>query len=147
MNELTELTMRRRFAAPVAKLYRAWCDPAQLRKWHAPTTMTTPEAEVDFRIGGKYRIVMKNPAGTSFIVFGEYLEIVENSLLRYTWQWDEGGLRTEIELRFSAHGKESELQLTHRQFPDAGSRDEHEKGWTGCLESLANFLAKEGVAA
>ncbi|HEX7641159.1 MAG TPA: SRPBCC domain-containing protein [Burkholderiaceae bacterium] len=143
MNESTNaLTIRRRFAAPVAKLYGAWCDPAQLRQWHAPGTMTVPEVESDFRVGGVYRIVMQNAAGEKHIVHGEYLEIAENSLLRMTWQWEDSTVRTEIELRFTAHGSESELQLTHRLFPDIGARDRHNEGWTGCLENLAKYLAK-----
>ncbi len=144
---MNELTIRRRFAAPVAKLYRAWCDPAQMRQWQAPGTKTVAEAQVDFRVGGSYRIVMQNPDGTRFAAMGEYLEIAENALLRMTWQWEESQVRTELELRFTAHDGESELQLTHRQFPNADMRDKHNEGWTGCLDNLVKFLAKEGVAA
>ncbi|MBV8633170.1 MAG: SRPBCC domain-containing protein [Burkholderiaceae bacterium] len=148
MSEATkELTIRRRFAAPVEKLYGAWCDPAKLRQWHAPGTMTVPEVESDFRVGGTYRIVMQNAAGEKHIVNGEYLEIAKNTLLRMTWQWEGSTVRTEIALRFTAHGKESELQLTHSLFPDTDARNRHNEGWTGCLENLAKYLTMEGVAA
>lgn len=145
----TALTMHRRFAAPVAKLFRAWHTPEQMRKWHSPVGGTVPEANVDFRVGGGYRLVITGcDSDKRNVITGEYLEIIENSLLRFTWQWEGGTVRTEVELRFSAHPDGSELQLTHRRFTDAAMRDEHNRGWTGCLDNLTQFLAStEGVTA
>ena len=141
--------LKRHFAAPVQKLFQAWSDPVYLRKWHAPGAMTVVQCEVDFRVGGRYRFMMQNSGDDGrHGVHGEYLEIVENSLLRFTWQWDGSSVRTEVELRFSASGNGSELQLKHTQFPDADARDRHNQGWVGVLDNLAKFLdLNEGIAA
>jgi hypothetical protein len=37
---------------------RAWTDPEHLRRWWGPGAFTCPEAEVDLRPGGTYRLVM-----------------------------------------------------------------------------------------
>ncbi len=141
--------LKRQFAAPVSKLFRAWSDPAYLRKWHAPGAMTVIVCEADFRVGGQYRFVMQNSGDDGqHGVHGEYLEIKENSLIRLTWQWDGSSVRTEIELRFSASGNGSELQLKHTQFPDEDARIRHNQGWVGVLDNLAKYLElPEGVPA
>jgi len=141
--------LKRHFAAPVAKLFHAWSDPTYLRKWHAPGAMTVVVCDVDFRVGGHYRFVMQNSGDDGqHGVHGEYLEIVENSLIRFSWQWDGSTVRTEVELRFSASGSGSELQLSHTQFPDEDARNRHNQGWVGVLDNLAKFLdLPEGVAA
>lgn len=37
-------------------------------------------------------------------------------------------------------GAATELVLTHQRFAEQAQRDEHLKGWTGCLERLAAQL-------
>lgn len=45
-------------------------------RWPAgPEGFDNPECDIDFRIGGRYRIVMRAPAGARFPIEGEYLEI------------------------------------------------------------------------
>jgi uncharacterized protein YndB with AHSA1/START domain len=140
--------MRRHFSAPVEKLYRAWCDPLQIGKWFGPGAMTVPEASVDLRVGGRYRVVMVKADQSRHVVGGEYLQISENALLRFSWRWEGSPVATEVELRFAAHGEGSELQLIHRQFGETDARDKHIQGWNGSLDNLAKFIeAREGAAA
>ena len=42
------------FDAPVALVYRAWTDPAQLAQWFPPEGFTAPRCEVDPRPGGRF---------------------------------------------------------------------------------------------
>jgi uncharacterized protein YndB with AHSA1/START domain len=141
--------LKRHFAAPVAKLFRAWSDPAYMRKWHAPGAMEVVVCDVDFRVGGHYRLVMQNSGDDGkHGVQGEYLEIVENSLIRFSWLWDGSSVTTEVELRFTVSGNGSELQLKHTQFSDSDSCGKHNQGWIGVLDNLAKFLdIPEGVSA
>jgi uncharacterized protein YndB with AHSA1/START domain len=52
--------------APPAEVFRAWTDPEQIRRWWGPGEFTCPEAEVDLRPGGSYRLVMQPVAGDPF---------------------------------------------------------------------------------
>ena len=45
-----------------------------------------------------------------------------------------------VTVLFQAVGDKTELVLTHEFFPDENMRDEHNKGWNGCLENLAKFV-------
>ena len=49
----------------------------------------TPEAEVDLRVGGGYRLAMRDPgSGDVHVVAGEYTEVVPPERLAYTWTWE-----------------------------------------------------------
>ena len=68
-------------------------------QWFAPAdNFSTPLAEVDLRVGGSYRIQMKDPSGETHTVGGEYREIRKSERLVFTWAWEEGeGCGGEIE--------------------------------------------------
>jgi uncharacterized protein YndB with AHSA1/START domain len=58
-----ELTLTRLIDAPRAKLFRCFREPDLLKQWFAPKPYTVPIAELDFRVGGASRIVMRSPEG------------------------------------------------------------------------------------
>jgi uncharacterized protein YndB with AHSA1/START domain len=58
-----ELVLTRLIDAPREKLFRCWTEPALLKRWFAPAPVTTPIAEVDLRVAGANRIVMKTVDG------------------------------------------------------------------------------------
>ena len=53
----------------------------------------------------------------------------------------ETDIETEIEVEFEATGEETMLTLTQRRFTSDEKRDDHDRGWTGGLDRLADFLA------
>src|SRR6202795_4563629 len=139
----TSLQIRRVYPVPVAAVYAAWTDPAQVKHWMGPSD-DFGEAEVttDVRVGGRYRIVMRAPDGEVHRVGGIYREIVPNKKLVYTWAWESTPERESvvtIELRAAGGG--TELTLKHEQFADAEARDHHQQGWTGCLARLEKAVA------
>jgi len=114
-----------------------------LTKWMAPDpAFKTPLAEVDLRVGGRYRIVMKSPDGEEHDVRGVYREVVANKKLVYTWAWQSTPERESLlTVALRAAGSGTELTLTHEQFADEQARDKHQHGWIGCLGGLERFLA------
>ncbi|OMH38016.1 SRPBCC domain-containing protein [Motiliproteus sp. MSK22-1] len=136
-----QLTINRKFDAPVNKLFDAWCKPEVIRQWFAPGNMSVPEAEADVQVGGKYRIVMQDPDDNSqHIVGGEYQEVENNQKLAFTWQWEGSPNITHITLTFSPIDENSsELRLCHSEFADQQTCEKHEMGWNGCLAKLINL--------
>src|SRR2546427_12616018 len=67
--------LQRTFQAPREKVFQAWTRPEELKRWSAPGDLTTPVAEVDLRVGGRYRIDMRAPDGTLHRVTGTYREV------------------------------------------------------------------------
>lgn len=141
----TSFQIKRTLAAPREKVFNALTDPEALKRWWMPGEgYSVPSAEVDLRVGGSYRIGMKNPAGKTFHLFGAYQEVKAPERLVYTWQWDGieealGETRVTIELH-DLSGK-TELVVTHELFPTEEDRDNHDKGWSACLTRLEKIMA------
>ena len=141
----TEITLnlRRTFQAPREKVFRAWTDPEELKKWWGPEGYATPSAEVDLRVGGKYRLGMRKlPDGETFYLSGIYREVRPPERLVYTWRWEaqpEHG-ETLVTVEFREVGDSTEVVLTHERFPTEKARDDHNRGWSGCLDRLAELL-------
>jgi uncharacterized protein YndB with AHSA1/START domain len=139
----TEIELRRTFAAPRETIFDAWTQAATLSRWFAPSDdFRTVVHALDLRVGGGYRIEMVQPGGTSHIVTGTYREIARPDRLVFTWQWEASAdaPETVVSIQLFDRGSETELVLTHRRFAERTQRDEHLKGWTGCLARLAGVL-------
>ncbi len=141
----TEITLnlKRTFKAPREKVFRAWTDPEELKKWWGPEGYSTPSAEVDLRVGGKYRFgMMKLPDGEIFYLSGTYREVRPPERLVYTWLWEGNPERGEtlVTVEFRDLGAATEVILTHERFPNEKVRDDHNKGWNGCFDRLGKIL-------
>lgn len=144
MSALAErLVMTRRFKAPVERVYAAWTDPEQMKRWFAPGDMSVPEASADVRRGGRYRVRMAGGEdGCEFhTTGGVYREVIVNERLVFTWQWEGSDLETLVTLEFeSLSANETQLTLTHEGFDSGDTRDKHGQGWDGCLANLERFV-------
>ena len=71
------LLLERAFQAPVQAVFDAWTSEEVMRRWfHGRYDWETPEAEVDLRIGGAVRVVMRDPVeGAEHGGGGRYTEI------------------------------------------------------------------------
>ncbi len=134
------LRLTRILPAPRERVFQAWTSPEALKAWAAPGDMTVPAAEVDLRVGGRYRIRMRAPDGTMHTAAGTYREVDPPKRLVYTWSWDEkpaeGDSLVTVEFHDRGAGR-TELVLIHEKFPSDDVRDRHEQGWTGCLVKFA----------
>ena len=144
IDETTRLELRRIYPASVEAVYAAWADPEQMSRWMAPSDAFGPtQATLDVRVGGRYRIVMRDPEGNLHTVSGVYREVVPNRKLVYTWAWESTPEResvVSVELRRVDQG--TELLLTHDRFADTEARDKHAQGWIGCLDRLGRFVSQ-----
>lgn len=137
------LRLRRTFAAPRERVFRAWTTPEEMKQWKAPGELTTPVAEVDLRPGGKYRIHMRAPDGALHRLVGVYRVVEPPAKLVYTWRWeDDPGKPTEtlVTVEFLERGNATEVVLTHDLFPTDEARTRHEAGWTACFDKLTRVL-------
>ena len=137
------LQIRRSFDAAPERLFQAWTTPAELKRWHAPGPLTCVLAEVDLRVGGRYRIHMREPDGKEHHVGGVFRVVERPGKLAYTWQWetpisDNHRGESLVTLEFLPKGNGTELVLTHESLLDQEVRKSHEQGWTAILEKLAN---------
>ena len=102
MNDTTTLRMERTFQAPAQAVFDAWTSEEVIRRWwHAEHDWETTEAEVDLRVGGAVRVVMRDPdKDVEYGGRGVYTEIDRPRRLAFTWVWDDQPTSTLIELEF-----------------------------------------------
>ncbi len=61
-----DIIITRIFDAPLERVWKAWTDPNEIKKWWGPKDFTAPAATLDLRTGGKYHYCMRGPAGSDF---------------------------------------------------------------------------------
>ena len=124
--------------APVDEVFRWWTDEELLGRWMSPTGSV--DAEVDLRVGGSFRIVMKD-AGMQIDHTGEYFEIDRPHRLVFSWRSPYTGGATMVSVSFEAEGRTStRLVIVHSGLPEAVA-DGHQGGWGTMAGRLAAALA------
>jgi uncharacterized protein YndB with AHSA1/START domain len=138
------LTLTRRLNAPLEKVYAAWADPQKLTQWFGPSKIRpgTLKAEMDVRVGGRYRISFEQESGEYSEVGGVYREVVPNARLVFSWAWHSTPERESlVTVQLRPDGAGTLLTFHHEQFADQTARDNHERGWNELLGKLENYLA------
>jgi uncharacterized protein YndB with AHSA1/START domain len=79
-----DLVLERELDVPVELVWKAWTTPDHLKNWFVPKPWTVTECEIDLRVGGTFRTVMRSPDGDEFPNLGCYLDIVPNERLIFT---------------------------------------------------------------
>jgi uncharacterized protein YndB with AHSA1/START domain len=139
------LTIERTYRAPAARVFEAFTSPEVMRRWwHAEREWETSEAEVDLRVGGEVRVVMRDPAaGAEYGGGGRYTEIDPPRRLAFTWLWDDMTTRMLIEIDFEERDGVTAVRFTHSGLWDEGAVRSHEAGWTRAFDNLEETLACE----
>lgn len=137
------LHIERVLDAPPERIFAAWTDPAVLRRWWAAQPdWTGADASTDVRVGGRYRLSMRDSAGGVRSVAGEYIEVDPPRHLSYTWAWESHGdseapgAVTVVSVDFVAEGSSTRVVLEQRGFATQSDQESHDEGWRGCLDNL-----------
>jgi uncharacterized protein YndB with AHSA1/START domain len=109
-------------------------DPARHVEWLGTV------AEIDPRPGGVYRVLVQGENQS----VGEYLEVVPNEKVAFTFGWAKEGNpikpgSTTVEITLHPEGDKTLVRLVHRGLPDDAVGD-HTQGWD-------HYLSRLGVAA
>ena len=135
--------IERSFAASAEEVFDAWTSPEVMRRWfHVAPDWATPEAEVELRVGGKVRVVMRRPDGTEAEAWGEYTLIDRPHRLAMTWTfYDDPANEQLIELSFSESEGSTTVLMVNSSISTEQRRDSQDGGWRGCLDQLERVVA------
>ena len=137
------LDLRRVLKAPRERIFSALTEPAELAKWWGPDGFTTPEIDLDLRVGGRYRFAMQPPDGDLFYLAGEFLEIDSPCRLAYTFYWEEpdpDDRETVVSLSLHDLRDATELLLSQGEFATDARLALHRAGWMDSLDSMAELV-------
>jgi uncharacterized protein YndB with AHSA1/START domain len=76
-----QILITREFDAPKHLVYKAWTTPELVKRWWSAKRGEVTIAQIDLRVGGKWRYVMVTDDGFEVAFHGEYHEIVPNERL------------------------------------------------------------------
>jgi uncharacterized protein YndB with AHSA1/START domain len=145
IDQRPSLTITRRLRASPQKVYAAWTSAENLIQWFAAAQAKpgSIEADLDARVGGRYRISFTDErSGEYHEVGGVYREVVPNTRLKFTWAWHSTPARESlvtVELKGDAAG--TLMIFQHEQFADQAARDNHERGWNRFFDVLEQHFS------
>lgn len=167
MTTTNDFVISRTFAAPRARVFRAWTDPAHLAQWMSPAGFKTLSANLDLRPGGTYHYGLEMPDGQAMwgkwtfreisaperLVFLQHFSDANGGVTRHVFNPDwplftlatitfaEQGAQTLLTIRWSPY----EANATELKTFCAGFAS-MDQGWGGTLDKLGEFFSKNSDA-
>lgn len=129
------------------RIYGAFLNPAALAKWLPPNGYSCTVQEMDARVGGTYRAAFTDiGTGHAHSFWGEYLELSQNELLRYTGVFDDpnlpGTMQTTVTLKAVSCG--TEVNIVQEGIPAVIPTESCYLGWQQSL-ILLGLLVETGA--
>ncbi|RAP74235.1 SRPBCC family protein [Paenibacillus montanisoli] len=120
------------------RVFQAWTKQELLKQWWGPEGFTTTIDRMDVVEGGGYRFIMLAPNGSNHIIGGNYLSVIPNEKLVFTWKWEHEGsgedqADTVVTIVFLEQGEGTELLVTHENFSTKDEAENHNNGWSSSL--------------
>jgi uncharacterized protein YndB with AHSA1/START domain len=83
-----EIVMTRELEAPRDLVFEAHTSCEHVSRWWGPRKYDVVECEIEFREGGRWRIVHRSPDGEEYAFRGEYREIVRPERIVWTFEFE-----------------------------------------------------------
>jgi uncharacterized protein YndB with AHSA1/START domain len=143
-----EIVMTRVFDAPAARVFDAFSRPELLTRWFGPRGWSLSVCEVDLRVGGNWRFVVRGPDGTEMGMRGAYLEIQPPERSVHTEVFDDYADAGESVVTAQYRERDGQTTLTatvaypSREVRDAVLASGMEHGAAESYDKLAELLAE-----
>ncbi len=144
MTPMESLNISRDIGASPERVFEAWTSADQIVRWWGGGGVTCPEAHVDLRAGGSYRIANALPDGSVMWISGVFEEIEPPQRLRYTWGVEPVDAEVPpsvVEVEFLPIDAGTRVTVNQIRIPGVPARDMFEMGWNGCLDGLRDLLS------
>jgi uncharacterized protein YndB with AHSA1/START domain len=154
------VVITRVFDAPRELVFEAWTDPDHLMRWFAPQGCTVQFRAMDFRPGGAFHCVIRNPRVHDCWSRGVYHEIVVPERIVYSIATaDENGdlaepadvgmdpdwpRETTVTVTFAEEAGKTRLVLHQTVSESLAKRTGAHPSWIEMLDRLAEDLARRG---
>jgi uncharacterized protein YndB with AHSA1/START domain len=141
-----ELLISRSFDARPSVIFALWSQPEHFKRWMGPHNFPCPEAEIDFRVGGTYRAMIKSEEHGENRFSGVYREIEQDKRIVFTFAWDNdgpsAGVETLVTITFEERDGRTVQTFHQRPFTTVERRDSHVGGWNEAFDKQQAYAAK-----
>ena len=140
-----EIALTRAFAAPRHLVFEAFTRPELLKRWFGPRGWSLEVCEVDLKVGGRWRFLLRGPEGAAMGMSGVYREIVPPERDVHTEAFDDYPGESLVTGVFDEEGGKTTLTATilypSQEVRDAVIESGMEHGAAECYDKLAEYLA------
>jgi uncharacterized protein YndB with AHSA1/START domain len=135
----TEVVLTRSFGAPRRLVFEAMTRPEHVRRWYGLRVLEMVVCEIDLRVGGRWRYVLREPGGAEHGFSGEYREITPAERLVSTEYYEPVGPEHDLlsTVTFAEHDDRTTV-VNHLRYRCREDRDAHlQSGMeTGARETM-----------
>lgn len=143
-----EIALTRVFRAPRELVYRAFSEPEILKRWFGPRGWVLVTCEMEARVGGSFRFVLRAPDGRELGMHGTYRELSPPERSVHTEGFDDFPGEAVVTSVFTEREGQTTLAATLRyaskEIRDAVIRSGMEHGAAESYDRLAGVLAGSG---
>jgi uncharacterized protein YndB with AHSA1/START domain len=140
-----EIVLTRIFDASRELVWDAFSKPQLLKRWFGPHGWSLVVCEVDLRVGGGFRFILRGPDGKNMGMRGVYREIVPPERSVHMESFDDFPGESQVTSVFTEHGGKTTLVATilypSRDVRDAVIQSGMEHGAAETYDKLAGLLA------
>jgi len=140
-----EIVLTRVFDAPRNLVFDAMTKPELLRRWFGPRGWSLVVCEVDLKVGGAWRFVLRGPDGTEMGMRGVYREIVPPERSVHTESFDDFPGESLVTTTLVEQGGKTRLTGTvlypSQEIRDMVIKSGMEHGAAETYDKLAEYLA------
>jgi uncharacterized protein YndB with AHSA1/START domain len=141
-----QVSLHRIIQASPEKVFRAFADPVAHATWLPPYGFVCTVQQMDFKVGGSFKMTFINfSTGHGHSFGGEYLEIEQNSFIKYVDRFDDpnlpGEMTTTVSLRQVMCG--TELKIEQTGIPEVIPAEMCYLGWQESLEKMKKLVEPE----
>jgi uncharacterized protein YndB with AHSA1/START domain len=134
------LVVRRRICATREELFAAWTKTEVLIHWWGSRDLSCSAADVDWRVGGSFRIANQYPDGSIAWTRGIFERIDVPFQLEYSWERESQSKRSElVTVRFEERKGSTEIVIIHQYIADEEARTKREHEWADRLDGLVAY--------
>jgi uncharacterized protein YndB with AHSA1/START domain len=140
------VTLHRVLTASPEKVFRAFADTNAFISWLPPYGYLCVAQQMDFKVGGNYKMTFTNFTTGSVQAFGgKYLEIQANKFLKYIDKFDDPNLPGEMitTVWFNKVSVGTELKITQENIPSSIPAEMCYLGWQDSLDKLKRLVEPE----
>ena len=137
------VSLHRVIKASPEKVFRAFADPVAHATWIPPYGFLCTVQEMEFKVGGKFRMTFINfSTGNGHSFGGEYQEIIPNETIKYSDKFDDpnmpGEMTTTVSLRQVSCG--TEIHIEQSGIPDMIPVEMCYLGWQESLDKMIRLV-------
>jgi uncharacterized protein YndB with AHSA1/START domain len=144
-----EVVLTRVFDAPRNMVWEAFTKPELLKRWFGPRGWSLVVCEVDLRVGGGFRFVMRGPDGKDMGMRGVYREIVPPERSVHMESFDDYPGESQVTAVFVEQGGKTTLTATvlypSKEVRDIVIQSGMEHGAAESYDKLAELLTTSAV--